>query len=156
MALTLAVSTLEVEFRDLVELYDISVICLIQDSHKKLITKKHKAIDTCDWAVETIAGESDGAHCYLALLGRNYRRREQRGRLLPGTVCLQNILVCGGSEGVVANGGRADCCGKSQQGPAENGQSGGGNVGLQENSAHILPVAESVLMYDHFIVTLAI
>ena len=56
----------------------------------------------------------------------------------------------------MANGGRADCCGRSKRGPAENGQSGGGNVGLQDISAHIFPVAESVLMYDHFIVTLAI
>ena len=78
------------------------------------------------------------------------------GRLLPGTVCLQVILVCGGSDGVVANGGRADCCGRSQQGPSENGQSGGDNVGLQDISAHFPPVTDIVLMYDHFLVTLAI
>ena len=111
---------------------------------KQLITKEHKTNETCAWEVETIAGEIKGADCYLALLGRNNRRREQRGRLLPGTVCLQNILVCGGSDGVVANGGRADCCGRSQGGPAENGQSGGGNVGLQDISAHFSPVTESV------------
>ena len=35
--------------------------------------------------VEKFAGESDGAGCYLALGGRNNRRREQRGRLLPVT-----------------------------------------------------------------------
>ena len=35
-ALSPAVSPLEVEFRYLVELYDISVICLIQDSHKTI------------------------------------------------------------------------------------------------------------------------
>ena len=35
LALSPAVSPLEVEFRDLVELYDISAICLIQDLHKK-------------------------------------------------------------------------------------------------------------------------
>ena len=34
LALSPAVSPLEVDFRDLVELYDISVIYLIQDSHK--------------------------------------------------------------------------------------------------------------------------
>ena len=64
--------------------------------------------------------------------------------------------MCGGSDGVVANGGRADCCGRSQQGPAENGQSGGDNVGLQDIYVHFFPVTESVLMYDHFFVTLAI
>ena len=36
-------------------------------------------------AVEKIAVESDGANCYLALGGRNDRRREQKTRLLPGT-----------------------------------------------------------------------
>ena len=121
-----------------------------------MITKKHKAIGTWHWAVETIAGESGKSDCYLALIGRNDRRRERRGRLLPGTVCLQNISVCGGSDGVVANGGRADCYGRSQQVPAENGKSGGGNVGLQDISTHFFPVTESLLMYYHFIVTLAI
>ena len=106
---------------------------------KQFITKEHKAIGTCAWEVETITGESDGAHCYLEVLGRINRRREQRGRLLPGTVCLQNILVCGGSDGVVANGGRSNCCGRSQQGPAENGQSGGYNVGIQDIPAHFFP-----------------
>ena len=43
---------------------------------KKLITKKHKAIGTWHWAVETIAGESGKVNCYLALLGRNDCRRE--------------------------------------------------------------------------------
>ena len=86
--------------------------------------------------VETIAGESDEADRYLALIGRNGCRREQRGQLLPGTVCLHNIQVCGGSDGVVANGGRADCCGRSQRVPSENGRIGGGNVGLQDISAH--------------------
>ena len=56
----------------------------------------------------------------------------------------------------MANGGRANCYGRSQQGPAENGQSGGGDVGLQDISAHFFPVTESVLMYDHFLVTLLI
>ena len=41
-------------------------------------------------------------------------------------------------------------------GPSENWQSGGGNVGFQDISAHFSPVTESVLMYDHFLVTLAI
>ena len=31
-----------------------------------------------------------------------------------------------------------------------------GNVGLQEISTHFFPVTESVLMYDHFLVSLAI
>ena len=31
-----------------------------------------------------------------------------------------------------------------------------GNVWLQDISAHFLPVTESLLMYDHFLVTLAI
>ena len=123
---------------------------------KQLIIKKHKALGTCDWGVETITGESDRAHCYLALLSRNNRRREQRGRLLPGTVCLQNILVCGGSDGVVTNGGRADCFRRYQRVPDENGQSGGGNVGLQDIYSQFPPVTESVLMHYHFIVTLAI
>ena len=35
-ALAPAVSPLDIELRDLVELYDISVICLIQDSHKTI------------------------------------------------------------------------------------------------------------------------
>ena len=56
----------------------------------------------------------------------------------------------------MANGGRDDCCGRSQRVTADNGQTGGGNVGLQDISAHFFPVRESVLMYDHFIVTLAI
>ena len=56
----------------------------------------------------------------------------------------------------MANGGRADCCGKSKRGPDENGQSGGGNVGLQDISAHFSPVMDIILMYDHFLVTLAI
>ena len=90
------------------------------------------------------------------MLGRNDRMRDRRGQLLPGTVFLQKSLVCGGSDGVVANGGRADCCRRFQRGPAENGQSGGGNVGLQDISEHFPPVTESVLMYDHFLVTLAI
>ena len=47
-------------------------------------------------------------------------------------------------------------CGRYQWGPSENGQSGGDNVGFQDISAHFFPVTESVLMYDHFIVTLAI
>ena len=123
---------------------------------KQLITKKHKAIGTWIWAVETISGESDRADYYLALFGRKNHSREQTGRLLPGTVCLQNISVCGGSDGVVANGGRADCCGRSQWVPSKNRRSGGGNVGLQDISTHFLPVTESVLMYDHFLVTLAI
>ena len=87
---------------------------------------------------------------------RNNTRRELQGRLLPGTFFLQNILVCGGSDGVVANDGRADCCGISQQGPSENGQSGGVNVGLRTSPHTFPPVTESVLMYDHFLVTLAI
>ena len=58
--------------------------------------------------------------------------------------------------GVVANGGRADFCGISQQGLSENGQSGGGNVWLQEISVHFFPVTESLLMYDIFLVTLEI
>ena len=123
---------------------------------KKLITKKNKAIGTWRWAVEKITGESGKSDCYLELRVRNDRRREQRGRLLPGTFCLQNILGCGGSDGVVANGGIDDCCRRYQQGPSENGQSGGGNVGLQDISAHFFPVTESVLMYDHFLVTFAI
>ena len=76
--------------------------------------------------------------------------------MLPGTVCLHNIYVCGGSDGVVDNGGRADCCRRSQRGSSENGQSGGGNVGLQEISAHFPPVTEIVLIYNQFLVTLAI
>ena len=58
-ALSPAVSSLEAELRDLVELCDISVICLIQYSHKYLITKKHKAIGTWHWAVEKMIGESE-------------------------------------------------------------------------------------------------
>ena len=76
--------------------------------------------------------------------------------MLPGNVFLQKISVCGGSDGVVANGGRADCYGIYQQVPADNGQSGGGNDWLQDISAHFLPVTESLLMYDNFLVTLAI
>ena len=123
---------------------------------QKLITKKHKVIGTWHWAVETISGESGKADCYLALLGRNDIRREQRGRLLPGTVCLQNVYAGDDSDGVVANDGRADCCGISQQGASENGQSGGVNVGLQDISAHFSPVTDIVLMYDHFIVSFEI
>ena len=37
-------------------------------------------------AVETIAGEIDGADCYLALGGRNDHRRKRQGWLLPGTI----------------------------------------------------------------------
>ena len=122
----------------------------------KLINKNYKVIGTWIWAVEIIAGENDGANCYPALLGRNDHRRERRGRLLPWTVCLHNVNVCGGSDGVVANDGRSDCSGRSQPGPSDNGQSGGGNVRLLDISAHSPPVTESVLMYDHFLVTLAI
>ena len=86
----------------------------------------------------------------------NDRRREQRGRLLLDTVCLQNISVCGGSDVVVASCDSADCCSRSQRGPSENRRSGGGNVGLQDISAHFFPVSESVLIYDHFLVTIAI
>ena len=57
----------------------------------KFNTKKHKAIGTLHWAVETIAGESGKADSYLALLVINDLRREQRGQLLPGTVCLKNV-----------------------------------------------------------------
>ena len=121
-----------------------------------MTTKKNKAIGTWHWMVETIAGQSGKADCYLALLGRNDRRRQQWGRLLPGTVCLQNFQLCGGSDGVVANGDRADCCERSQRKPYKNRQSGGGNVGLQDISAKCSAVTESVLMYDHFLVTLAI
>ena len=32
----------------------------------------------------------------------------------------------------------------------------GGNVGLQDISSHFFPMTESVLMYDHFLVTLPI
>ena len=78
-------------------------------TQKQLITKKHKDIGTWHCAVETIAEESRKADCYLALLGRIYHRRERRGKLSPGTVCLQNVQLNGGSDGVVANGGRADC-----------------------------------------------
>ena len=56
----------------------------------------------------------------------------------------------------MANGGRYDCCEESQQGPSDNGQSVGGNVWLQDISAHFSPVMDSFLMYDHFLVTLAI
>ena len=61
-----------------------------------------------------------------------------------------------GSDGVVANGVRADCCEPSQQGPSDNGQSVSGNVWLQYISAHFFLVTESLLMYYHFLVTLAI
>ena len=106
---------------------------------KKLITRKHKAIGTWHWAVETIAGDNDGSDCYLALLGRNDRRRERRGRLLPGTVGLQNITVCDGSDGVVANGDRDDCCGRSQQGPDDNGQSGNVKIWASGNLPTLFP-----------------
>ena len=56
----------------------------------------------------------------------------------------------------MANGGRADCCRRYKQGPSENGQSGGDNFGFQDIFAHFLPVTERVLMYDYFIVTLAV
>ena len=46
--------------------------------------------------------------------------------------------------------------GDINRGPSENGQSGGDNVGFQDISAHFSPVTESVLMYDHFLVTLEI
>ena len=36
-------------------------------------------------AAETIAVESDGSNCYLALGGRNDCRRERRGQMLPCT-----------------------------------------------------------------------
>ena len=86
LTLSLAVSPLEVELRDLVDLYDIIIICLIQYSHKIcFFSNKHKAIGAWHWAVEklqeraakptvtfyssveTIAGESKGTDCYLAL-----------------------------------------------------------------------------------------
>ena len=95
-------------------------------------------------AVETIAGESDGAKCYLALGGRKNRRRERQFWLLPGTFWRQNDLVCGGSDGVVANGGRANFCGRSQQGPWENGQSGGSNGGASGHLSTLPPTTESV------------
>ena len=91
-----------------------------------------------------MAGERDGADCYLALGGRNDRRRERRGQLLPGTVCQKNDLVCGGSDGVVANGGRSDYCGRSQQGPSENGQSGGGDGWASGHIRTLTPMTESV------------
>ena len=43
--------------------------------------------------------------------GRNECRKERQGRLLPGTVQQHNDSVCGGGNGVVANGGRADFTG---------------------------------------------
>ena len=69
----------------------IKYIYLIQDPNKTIITKKHKDIGTWHWAVEKISGESGKADCYLALLGRNDRRKERRVQILPGTVCLQNV-----------------------------------------------------------------
>ena len=95
---------------------------------------------TVTWhcSVETITGESDGANCYLGLFAN------------------RTFWYVVAGIGVLANGGRADCCGRSQRGPAENRQSGGGNVGLQDIYAHFLPVTESLLMYDHFLVALAI
>ena len=110
-----------------------------KDDDRKDVDKHREDDDDDDdhqGVVETIAGESDGANCYLALGDRNGRGRERRGQLLPGTVFQQNNLVYGGSDGVVANGGRDDFCGRSQRGPSENGQSGGGNVGLQDISTH--------------------
>ena len=44
-------------------------------------------------------------------VGRNERRKERLGWLLPGTVWQHNDSVCGGGNGVVANGGRADFTG---------------------------------------------
>ena len=42
--------------------------------------------------------------------------------ILPGTVRHHNDSVCGGGDGGVAKGGRADFCGIPQRGPVENGQ----------------------------------
>ena len=98
-----------------------------------------------------IAGESDGADCYLALGGRNDCRRERRGRLLPETFCQHNDLVCGSIDGVVANGERADFCGISQQGPSENRRSGGGNPWSSGNIRTLPPVTVSVKLTSDII-----
>ena len=44
--------------------------------------------------------------------GRNEYRKELQGQLLPGTVWQHNDSVCCDGDGVVANGGRADFCGR--------------------------------------------
>ena len=84
--------------------------------------------------------------------GKKERRRKQRGQLLPGTVWQHNDLVCGGGDGVVSNGGRADFCGRPQCGPGENGRtvtwqgdcSVGGNGGSWEHLRTLPPATESV------------
>ena len=95
-------------------------------------------------AMETITGESDRADCYLALGGRNDHRREQQGWLLPGTVCQHNNSVCGGSDGVVANGGRVDFCGRSQRVPSENGRSGDGDGWASGHLRTLTPTTKNV------------
>ena len=59
--------------------------------------------------------------------------------MLPGNVCLQKISVCGGSDGVVANVGRADRCGIYQQGPTENRQSGSGKIWASGHLCTLFP-----------------
>ena len=41
--------------------------------------------------------------------------------MLPGTVQQHNDLVCGGGDGGLAKGGRADFCGRPQRAPVEKG-----------------------------------
>ena len=75
---------------------------------------------------------------------RNKHSREQRCQLLPGTVWQNNDSVCGGSDGVVNNGGRDDFYGRPQRWPWENGRIGGGDVGVWGNICTLPPEAVRV------------
>ena len=46
--------------------------------------------------------------------------------ILPGTVRQHNDSVCGGGNGEVAKGGRADFCGRPKRGRGENRRTGTG------------------------------
>ena len=48
--------------------------------------------------------------------------------VLPGTVPQHNDSVCGGGDGGVAKGGRADFCGRPQRGPKGNRRTVTGQV----------------------------
>ena len=48
--------------------------------------------------------------------------------MLHGTVRQHNNSVCGGGDGGVAKGGRANFRGRPQHGPVENGRTGTGQV----------------------------
>ena len=95
---------------------------------------------TVTWhcSVEKIEGEGNGADCYLGLFA--YRKFWYVVAVMVQWQMVAELIVAGDLNRDLMRTGRVAVA----------------EFELQDISAHFSPVTESVLMYDHFIVTLAI